>query len=173
MLFSYGYGRWKKRQWHQNAPPLRPILKAVRMRRSNTDGIAQCGMSGATPEATGRQHWATTCSVLPQQLPEQQAYKQQSANTPAKMAILMAMAMRRYVTACIPQWRRSRPSLEATGHHHRASIMPNYMVGTWLRRYFYVFIVNTIGKGHGSTLRTLLLIGVWNIKWKRRAKVVR
>jgi hypothetical protein len=117
-------------------------------------------MSTATPEATGHQHRATTCSVLPQQLPGQQAYKQQSTNTPAKLAILMAMAMRRYVTVRIAQWRRFRASLEATGHRHRASIMPDNIVRTWLQGVFYVLIVETIGKGHGLILRTLFLIRV-------------
>jgi hypothetical protein len=50
-------------------------------------------------------HWippsATTCSILPQQLPGQQAKKQQSTNTPTLLAILMAMKMRQYNTACI------------------------------------------------------------------------
>ncbi len=67
---------------------------------SNTDGIAQCGMPRATPEATEHRHRATTCTVLPQRPPGQQANKQQSTNAPAKLAVLMAMAMRRYVTAC-------------------------------------------------------------------------
>ncbi len=120
-------------------PLLLAVLMATAVRPGNTDGIAQCGMSRATPEATGCWHWATTRSVLPQRLPGQQAYKQQSTNTPAKMAILMAMAMCRYVTACIARWRRSRASLEATGHRHRASIIPNNMVGTWLRRIFLCF----------------------------------
>ncbi len=35
--------------------------------------------------------------------------------------------------------------------------------------FFNVFIVKTVGKGHGSTLRPLFLIGVWHIKQKRRA----
>ncbi len=102
------------------------------VRPGNTDGIAQCGMSRATLEATGCQHWATTCSVSPQRPPGQQEYKQQSTNIPAKMAILMAMAMHWYVTARIAQWRRSRASVEATGCCHRESIMPDNMVGTWL-----------------------------------------
>ncbi len=70
------------------------------------------------PEATGCWHRATTCSVLPQWPPGQQAHKQQSTNTPAKMAISMVRAMSRYVTACIAQWRRSRALLEATGRRH-------------------------------------------------------
>ncbi len=65
------------------------------MRWSDTDGIAQCGMSRATPEATGRWHWATTHSVLPWQPPGQQANKQQSTNGSKTVAKLMAMAMRR------------------------------------------------------------------------------
>ncbi len=169
MLFSYGYGQWQNQRWHQNAPPLRPVLKALQMRRSNTDSIAQCGMSRATPEATGRHHWATTCSILPQRPPEQQANKQQSTNTPKKVAMLMASAVRQYNTVCIAQWRRSRALLEATGRRHQASIMSNNINWTWLRRFIYVFIVKTVGKGHGSMLRPLFLIGVWHIKRKRRA----
>jgi hypothetical protein len=106
---------------------------------SNTDGIVQCNVSRATMEATGHQHQATTCSVLPQQLSGQQAYKQQSTNTHVKMAILMAMAMPRYITARIARWRRSRASIEATGRCHQASITPNNIVRTWLRRFFLCF----------------------------------
>ncbi len=169
MLFSYGYGQWQNQWWHQNAPPLRPVLKALRMCWSNTDGITQCGMSGATLEATGRHHWATTCSVSPQRPPEQQANKQQSTNTPKKVAMLMAVAVRRYNTVCIARWRRSRALLEATGCRHWASTMSDNINWTWLRWFFYVFIVKTVGKGHGSMLRPLFLIGVWHTKRKRRA----
>ncbi len=122
-----------RHQWQTNAPHPLAVLMATGVRQSNTDGIAQCGMSRATPEATGCQHRVTTCLVFPQWPPGQQAYKQQSTNKPAKLAILVAMAMRQYVTACIAQWRRSRASLEATGCHHRASIMPNNIAGTWLQ----------------------------------------
>jgi hypothetical protein len=142
-----------------NAPCLPAISMATAVRWSNTDSIARRGMSRATPEATGHRHRATTCYVLPQRLPGQQANKQQSINTPKKVAILMAMAMCRYVTACIAQWRRSRASLEATGRHHQASIMSDNINWTWLRC-FYVFIIKTVGKGHGLTLRPLFLIGV-------------
>jgi hypothetical protein len=74
---------------------------ATAVHRSNTDGIARCGISRATPEATGCQHWATTWSVLPQRLPEQQANKQQSTNTRKKVAMLMAVVVRLYSTARI------------------------------------------------------------------------
>jgi hypothetical protein len=143
-----------------NAPQPPAVSMATAVCRSNTDGIAQCGMSRATPEATGRRHWATTCNLSPQRPPGQQANKQQSTNTPKKVAVLMAMAMRRYVTAHIAQWRRSRASLEATGRRHRVSIMSDNINRTWLRRFFYVFIIKTVGKGHGSMLRPLFLIGV-------------
>jgi hypothetical protein len=104
---------------------------ATAVRRSNTDGIAQWGMSRATPEATGRRHWATTRYILPQRPPGQQANKQQSTNTPKKVAVLMAMAMRWYVTARIAQWRRSRALLEAT--------MFDNINWTWLRWFFLMF----------------------------------
>ncbi len=121
------------------APCPPAIFMAMVVRRSNTDGIAQCGMSRATPEATGRRHQATTCYVLPQQPPGQQANKQQSTNTPKKVAILMAMAMRRYVTAHIAQCRWSRASREATGCRHWASIMYDNINWTWLRHFFLMF----------------------------------
>jgi hypothetical protein len=160
MVLGYDYSKQKRRWRRTNAPHPPAILMATAVRRSNTDGIAQCRMSTATPEATGCRHRVTTCSVLPQWPPGQQAYKQQSTNTPAKLAILMAMAMRQYVTERIARWRRSRASLEATGCYHWVSIMPDKIVWTWLRHFFYVFIIKTVGKGHGSTLRTLFLIRV-------------
>ncbi len=170
MVLGYNYSKQKRWWWQTNAPHPPAILMAMVMHQRNTDGIPQCGLSRATPEATGCQHWATTCSVLPQWPPGQQAYKQQSTNTPAKLDILMAMVMRRYVTTYIAQWKRSRASLEATGRHHWASIMPNNIVRTWLWCFFFdVFIVKTVWKGHGSTLRILFLIGAWQIKWKIRA----
>jgi hypothetical protein len=160
MVLGYNYSKQKRRWWQTNAPHPPAILIATVVHRSNTDGIVQCGMPRATPEVTGCRYWATTCSILPQRPPGQQAYKQQSTNTPKKWAILMAMAMRRYVTAHIAQWRRSRTSLEATGRRHQASIMPNNIMGSWLQCLFYGFIVKTIGKGHGLTPRTLFLIEV-------------
>ncbi len=139
MVFGYGYCWWQNWRWRMNVPPSQAILMATAVRQSNTNGIARCGISRATPEATGRCHRATTHYLSPQRPPGQQANKQQSTNTPKKVAVLMAMAMRRFVTACIAQWRRSRASLEATGHHHRASIMSNNINWTWLRWIFWYF----------------------------------
>ncbi len=75
---------------------------AMAVCRCNVKCITQCSMSRAISEATGCQHWATTCSVLPQRLPGQQQTKQGCKNTPTLLAVLMAMAMCQYVTAYHP-----------------------------------------------------------------------
>jgi hypothetical protein len=139
MVLGHNYSKLKRRWQQTNAPHPQAVSMATTVHRSNTDGITRCGMSRATPEATGCRHWATTHSVLPQWPPGQQAYKQQSTNTPKKWAVLMAVAMRRYVTARIAQWRRSKASLEATGCRHQASIMPNNIPRTWLGHFFLMF----------------------------------
>ena len=139
MVLGYDYSNQNRRWWRTNAPHLPAILMATAVCRSNTDSIAQCGMSRVTLEATGRCHWVTTCYISPQRPPGQQANKQQSTNTLKKVAVLMAMAMRRYVTACITRWRRSRASLEAAGRHHWASIMSDNINWTWLRHFFWCF----------------------------------
>ncbi len=141
MVFSYGYCWWQNQQWRTNAPHPPAISMARAVCQSNTDGIAWCSMSRATLEATGRQHWATTCSVLLQHLPGQHANKQQSENTPTKLAVLMAIAMWPYNTAYIAWWRRSRASLEATGCHHWASTCSNGINGTCQHHFFMYFII--------------------------------
>jgi hypothetical protein len=144
MVLGYDYSIQKRGWWQMNAPHLPAIFIATAVHRSNTDSIAQCGMSTATPEATGCWHWATTPSVLPQWPPGQQAYKQQSTNTPRKQAVLMAMVMLRYVTTHIARWRRSRASLEAPGCRHWASIMPDNIVQTWLRWFFLMISLSKL-----------------------------
>ncbi len=139
MVFGYGYCWWQNWQWWTNAPCLPAILMATAVHQSNTDSIAQCGMSRATPEATGHHHRAATCYVLPQWPPGQQANKQQSTNTPKKVTVLMAMAMRRYVTARIARWRRSRALLEATECCHWASIMSDNINQPWLGFFCWCF----------------------------------
>ncbi len=139
MLFSYSYCWWQNWQWQTNAPCLPVVSIATAVRRSDTEGINRCGMPRATLEATGCHQWVTTRYVLPQRPPGQQANKQLSTNTPKKVAVLMAMAMRRYVTAHIAQWRRSRASQEATGCRHWASIMSDNINWTWLWWFFPMF----------------------------------
>ncbi len=116
---------------------------ATVVRWSNTDGIVQCSMSRATTEATRPRYWATTHFVLPQWLPGQQANKQQSTNTPTKLAVLMAAVVRWYNTACIAWWRRSRASLEATGRCHWASIAVNNISGHGYDGFFKCFSLST------------------------------
>ncbi len=139
------------------------------MCRSNTDGITRCGMSRATPEATGRQHQATTCSVLPQQPPGQQANKQKSINDSRKVAALMAMATRRYVTVHIAQWKRFRALLDATKCHHQASIAADHCNRSCMCRFFEFFHRQLVQKGPRLMLRPLFSIEVLHIKRKRRA----
>jgi hypothetical protein len=82
----------------------------------------------------------------------------------------MAAAVHQYNTVRIAQWKRSRALLEATRRHHWVSIMSNNIKPDMATTVFFnVFIVKTIGKGHGSMLRPLFLIGVLHIKQKRRA----
>ncbi len=71
MVFSFSYKYVKQKRWRQKtkASPLRAVLMAMHAHWSNTDGIAQCSMSRATPEATGCRNQATTCFVLPWQPP--------------------------------------------------------------------------------------------------------
>ncbi len=144
MVLSYGFCLWQNQQSHQHVPPSLAVLMAMTVRRCNTKCIAQFSMSRATPEATGRQHWPTTYSVMPQRPPGQQINKQQSTNTPTKLDVLMATAMRRYVTTRIAQWRRSRALLEATGRCHQASIMSNNIKGTWLWWFFWCFSLSKL-----------------------------
>ncbi len=124
-----------------NAPHLPAISMATAVCRSNRDGIARCGMSRATPEAS---HWATTCSVLPQRPPGQQQTKQQLKNVPKRLAILMAAVVCRYNTTCIAQQRRFRALLDATKRCYQASIAANSCNWSSLPWFFSsFFIINT------------------------------
>ena len=105
-----------------DAPSLRAISMAMTTFWSYTRGIAWWNMSRATPEASGRRHWATTHFVLPRLSPGSQAKQIQWKNTRCLLAFPMAMAMRWYDTKCIAWWRGSRASLEATGRRHWVSI---------------------------------------------------
>ncbi len=122
MIVSYGYCRWQNWQCNERTPLSQAILMVMRTHWSNARGIARFRKSRATLDAPGRRHWATTSSVSPQRPPGQQKNKQQSTNDSIKVAKLMAMAMRRYVTAHIARWRGSKPTAEATGRRLRASI---------------------------------------------------
>jgi hypothetical protein len=53
------------------------------------------------------------------------ANKMKMQNVSTLLTILMAMAVRRYYTAFIAQWRRSMAFIKATKHHHLASTCSN------------------------------------------------
>ena len=108
------------------------ISLAMAVQRCNTECIARWSMSWATPEASRYRHWATTCSVLPRQPPENQA-KQRRWTT--LLAILMEMTMHWYDTMHIAWWKRFEASIEATGRRHWASICSNIINWTCLRRF--------------------------------------
>ncbi len=133
----------KRQQWVINAPHPPAVLMALAVRRSDTDGITQCGMSRATPEATRCCHWATTCSVSPRQPPGQQQTKRQQKHVPKRLAILMAVAVHGYNTMHIAQWRRFRALLEATKRCHRASIAVNRHNRSCMCRFLQVFSWST------------------------------
>jgi hypothetical protein len=78
--------------------PFRWPQRWARAMQTASPDAACPGLLQKPLDATIRQLLAT---YRPSGKPGQQANKQQSTNTPKKVAILMAMAMRRYVTARI------------------------------------------------------------------------
>ncbi len=73
MVLSYNYSSQNMRRRRTNAPPLRAILMAMAVRGCVTECIAQCSMTRASLEATGRHHRATTRSVSPRRPPGRQS----------------------------------------------------------------------------------------------------
>ena len=104
MVLSYNYSNRNRQQWRTNAPPLRAICMVMAVRRCNTERIAQCSMTNASPEATGRRHRATTRSISPRPLPEAARaiiITTMMQHVPTLLAVLMAIAMQLYYTGCI------------------------------------------------------------------------
>jgi len=60
MVFSYDYSSQNRRRWQTNVPPLRAISMAMAVRRCDTERIARCSMTRASPEAIERRHRVTT-----------------------------------------------------------------------------------------------------------------
>ena len=63
MVLSYDYSNWNRRRRQTNAPPSRAITMTMTVCWCHTEHINRCSMTRASPEATGRQHWATTRST--------------------------------------------------------------------------------------------------------------
>ena len=85
-------------------------------------------------------------------------------NVPILLAVMMAIAMRRYYTAHIAQWRRFVAFMEATKHCHQASTHSDIIKGTHQLRLFWKFHQE---KGLKLTCWPLITIGVWHIKLMR------
>ncbi len=97
-------------------------------------------------------------------VPSKQQHWKYTAPLPA---ILMSMTMHRYNTKHIPQWRRSRASLEVTGCCHRASICSDSINWTNWHWFLCLFYHQQVDHGHEVKAGPLLTIGVWHIKLKR------
>ena len=103
-----------------NAPPSRAILMAMVVRRCNAEHIAKCSMTRASPEATGRRHWATYHSVLPAGCQGDNQLNDDATCTHCMdrfdgncdAAVLYHMH---------PQWSRFVAFIKATKRHHRTS----------------------------------------------------
>jgi len=102
MVLSYDYTSQNRRRRRTNAPPLRAISIAMAVRQCNTEHITQCSMTRALPEATGCCHRATTRYVLPRRPQGQQSTNNNGTYVPTLLAILMAIAMRRYYSHALP-----------------------------------------------------------------------
>ncbi len=85
------------------------------------------------------------------------------------MAILMAIVMRRYYTAWISQWRRSRAFIWATKHCHQVSTRSDSINRTHQCRLFLGFHRE---KGIEFTCWPLITIGVWHIRLMRSAWLI-
>ena len=101
MVVIYDYVNQKRQRGQMDVPTLWAILMATQTHWSNTCGIARCNGSRAIHRnpldtATGR-----LCFILPRRPPGSPVKQRQRQNTPCLLAILMAMAMRRYNTTRI------------------------------------------------------------------------
>jgi hypothetical protein len=101
-----------------------PVLMLEMMRRHNTTNTAQCRVSRASLEATGRCHQASTHVVLPWRTTGSPCRKIDE-KAPYLSAVSLALAVCRYNTKRIAQLRVSRAIAEATGRRHWASIAAN------------------------------------------------
>ena len=125
--------------------------------------IARCSMSRATPDATGRCHRATTCFILPHQLPGQQQTKQR-CNMYSLWWLFWWPSQCGGTIACTAQWRRFMTFTKATKRHHRASTRSNSIDRTCQHRLFWKFHRE---KELQVTCWALITIGVWHIKLMR------
>ena len=87
-----------------------PLLWAIAVLQCDTERIAQCSMTRASPEATGRHHRATTHSVSPRRPP----YNNQ--NNDNRTCTHFAGRLDDHHNAVV-LYRAHRPMEEACGFH--------------------------------------------------------
>jgi len=161
MVLSYDYSNRNRRRWGTNAPPSQAISMAITVRRWDTEHIVWWRWSRAFIKATKLCHRATTRSVSPRRLRGRQSTQRWANAPPPLLVISMAVAMGRYDTACITQWRRFVAFIKATKRHHRASTRSDSINVTRQHRLFRLFHRE---KGLQLTCWPLITIGVWHIK---------
>ena len=166
MVLSYDYSSQNRRRQQTNAPPSRAISMAMVVRWCGMKRIAQCSMTRASPEATGRRHRATNRSVSPRWPRRATINLTMMQHALTLLAVLMAIAMRRYYTARINQWRRFVAFIKGTKCHHRTSTRSDIIKGTSQIRLFRTFHHE---KELQLTCWPLITIGVWHIKLTRSA----
>ena len=153
-------------------PPSRAVSMAMRMHQSNAGGIAQCSMSRATPEATGRCHRATSHSLLPQRPPGQQSTKQRCKIHLLYWPFWWPLRCGSAIPSALTNKGGPRAFLEATKCRHQVRFCSNSIDWTWQCRLFVVyFIVKSSKKATQHKVKRWPLItttiGVWHIKLMR------
>ncbi len=150
MVFGYGYCWWQNRQWYEHVPPPLAILMAMAVCWCNTKHITQCSISRATPEATGCQHWATTCSVLPLR-------RQGNRQTNNNQQIHLKSWLFWWPRQCAGTIPHASPNRGSPGLHSKPldatigwALAPININWTYLRQFFLrFFIINSYKKVAG------------------------
>ncbi len=129
---------------------VRPSSTAMLMRRYDATYIARWREFMTTPEAIGRRHWGSIRTLLPRRTTGFACRQKHDEKASYLPAVLLAVAVRRYDTKRIAQWRGTRATPEATGCRHRASIAADRM--NWSRKSPFFpsfFIVDPLKRGLG------------------------
>ena len=164
--------RWRHRNKHAQGRPQLGCMGSSNPRRWRQEGqvtpppwwwclVGELGFLGG--------FWLVTCQSGTSYLCFRGATKWATqACTMPLMAILMAIAMRRYYTPCITRWWRFMAFIKATknvtiGQAPLAPIIPNRICQ---RRLFWTFHLE---KRLQLTCWPLTTIGVWHIKLMRSA----
>ena len=122
--------------------------------------IAQCSMTRASPEITGRCPGDCSLHVAPEAA-RATINTTMMQHITTLLANLKAIVMRRHYTAHIARWRRFGAFIKATKHCHRVSTRSDITNRTHQRR---LILSSHHEKGLQLTCWSLIKIGVWHIK---------